>query len=101
MHFVCAYRDVDDPLKITGEQTIRTVSELHRSLAEYIGRGLAVVLDLSEVDVCDAASLQLIVALHRSAVQRNQCFRIQAASPEVTGTAAALGLRMEGLNSGI
>jgi anti-anti-sigma factor len=84
-------------LKITGEQTIRTADELHKALAEYLDRGLAVLLDLSEVQVCDAAALQLVYALHRSASQRNQSFHIKAVSPVITEAAAALGLAIEAL----
>ncbi len=87
------------PLKIMGEQTIRNVDELHKALAEYLDRGLDVVVDLSEVDVCDTAALQLIYALRQSAVQRNQRFHIPAVSPAVVETAAALGLRVEALTA--
>jgi anti-anti-sigma regulatory factor len=86
-------------LKISGEQTIQTSGALHKTLAEYLDRGLPLVLDLSEVDECDAAALQLIYALRQSAVQREQPFRIQAASPAITETAAALGLRIEDLTA--
>jgi anti-anti-sigma regulatory factor len=94
-----AHHPTEAPLRITGEQTIRNADELHKALTVCLDRGQAVVVDLSEVKVCDAASLQLIWALHHSAVQRKQPFRIQAASPAVTGTAAALGLRMEDLTA--
>jgi anti-anti-sigma regulatory factor len=83
------------PLKITGEQSIRTADELHTAFAEYLDRGLDVVLDLSEVDECDTAALQLIYALRQSAVQRKQRFHITAVSPAITWTAAALGLHIE------
>ena len=92
--------DAGDPLKITGEQTIATADELHKALAEYLDRGLAVVVDLSEVEECDAAALQLIYALRQSAVQRKQRFHITAVSPAITETAAALGLRIEALTTG-
>jgi anti-anti-sigma regulatory factor len=87
--------DAGAPLKITGEQTIRTADELHEALAQYLDRGLDVVVDLSEVNECDAAALQLIFALRQSAVQRKQRFHITAVSPAIAGTAAALGLDLE------
>jgi anti-anti-sigma regulatory factor len=83
----------DTPLKLTGEQTIRTADKLRKALADYLDHGLAVVMDLSEVQVSDAAALQLILALRRSAAQREQTFHIKAASQAITETAAALGLR--------
>lgn len=84
------------PLKITGEQTINTAGELHHALAEYLARGLAAVVDLSEVQVCDTTTLQLIYALRRSLVERRLHFHITAVSPAITEAAAALGLRLEG-----
>ena len=89
--------DAGCPLKITGEQTIRTANEMRVALARHLDRGLDVVLDLSEVDECDTAALQLIFALHRSAAQRKQRFHITAVSPAIAETAAALGLRIEDL----
>jgi anti-anti-sigma factor len=85
----------DAPLKIRGEQTIRTADDLHKLLAEYLDRAPAVVLDLSEVHECDTAALQLIYALRQSVVQRKQRFGIAAVSPAITETAASLGLRLE------
>lgn len=91
--------NANDPLRITGEQTISTTDELHKSLAEYLDRGLDVVVDLSEVDECDTAALQLIYALRQSAMQRKQHFHITALSPAITEAATALGLRMEELTT--
>jgi anti-anti-sigma regulatory factor len=91
--------EAQSPLKITGQQTIRTADELRKALAEYLDRSLAFVLDLSEVNVCDTAALQLIYALRQSALQRKQCFQITAVSPAITETAAALGLRIEGITA--
>ena len=89
--------DAGAPLKITGEQTIRTADELHETLAQYLDRDLDVVVDLSEVNECDTAALQLIYALRQSAVQRRQRFQIKAVSPAIAETAAALGLQLEDL----
>jgi anti-anti-sigma factor len=85
------------PLNIAGEQTIRTVDELHKALTEYLDRGPDVVLDLSEVEACDAAALQLVYALRQSAAERKQRFHLKAVSQAVCDTAAALGLSLEGL----
>jgi anti-anti-sigma regulatory factor len=87
------------PLKITGEQTIGTADELHAALTQYLDRGLDVVVDLSEVDECDTAALQLIYALQQSAVQRKQRFHITALSPAITETAAVLGFDIEALTT--
>ena len=91
--------DAGAPLKITGEQTIRTADELHKVLVEHLDRGLDVVVDLSEVDECDAAALQLFYALRQSAIQRKQRFHITAVSSAIAETAAALGLHIEALTT--
>jgi len=85
------------PLKISGEQTIHTADELHKALSDALHQSPAVVVDLSGVDECDTAALQLIYSLRRSAVERKQRFEITAVSPAITETAAALGLRLEEL----
>jgi anti-anti-sigma regulatory factor len=82
------------PLTITGAQSIRTAGELHKTLADYLNRGLAVVVDMSMLDECDTAALQLVYALRQSAVQRKQRFEVTAVSPAMIETAAALGLRI-------
>jgi hypothetical protein len=46
----CDPNDVGAPLKITGDQTIRTADELHKVLAKHLDRCVDVVVDLSEVD---------------------------------------------------
>jgi len=89
----------DTALKISGEQTIRTAEELHKELADYLEQSSAVLLDLSDVDECDTAALQLIYSLRQAAIERKQRFEIIAVSPAVTETAAALGLRLEELMS--
>jgi anti-anti-sigma factor len=89
----------DTALKISGEQTIHTADELHKELAGYLAQSEAVIVDLSGVDECDTAALQLIWALRRSATERKQRFEITAISPAITETAAALGLPLDELMS--
>ena len=89
----------DAPLKIAGEQSIRNADELQKVLAEHLDRGLRVVLDLSEVQVCDATTLQLFCALRQSAIHRRQYFHITSISPAIVEAAAALGLPMEALGA--
>jgi anti-anti-sigma factor len=87
-------------LKIAGEQTIATAGDLHKTLIEYLDRGQAMALDLSEIRVCDTAALQLIYGLCRSAVERKQRFQITAVSAAVAETVAALGLALPGFAAG-
>jgi anti-anti-sigma regulatory factor len=87
----------DTVFKSSSLQTIRTVDELHKALTDYLDRSPAVAVDLSEVEECDTAALQVIYALRESAIRRRRWFQITAVSAAVTETAAALGLRIEEL----
>jgi anti-sigma B factor antagonist len=88
----------DIALQISGEQTIHTADELHKELADYLAQSEAVIVDLSGVDECDTAALQLICALRLSTIERKQRFEIIAISPAITETAAALGFRLDELS---
>jgi anti-anti-sigma regulatory factor len=55
----------------------------------------ALSLDLSEVDACDAASLQLFYAARASALRQQKEFRVAAVSSAVTDIGEALGMPLE------
>ncbi len=92
--------DAEIPLKITGEQTIRNSDALYRSLVESLDGGASLVVDLSEVQECDAVLLQLLYATRRSALERGRGFRIATMSPAVREEAIALGLDLADLVKG-
>lgn len=86
------------PLKIAGEQNIRTAAELLKTLIEHVGRGPALVVDLAGVQECDATLLQLLYSLRKTADRRKERFDILSVSPEVAAVAATLGLRLDALS---
>ncbi|HEY2015644.1 MAG TPA: STAS domain-containing protein [Bryobacteraceae bacterium] len=81
----------DGPLKISGSLSIRTITELHRQLSAYAVQGPDLVVDLSAVQECDTAGLQLIVSLRKTAAERKQHLLFAHVSPALAETAAALG----------
>jgi len=84
--------EAENPLKLSGELTIRRADELHKLFVQAAGQTGDVVLDLSEIDACDAAALQLICALRKTLGERGSALGIAAVSPAVELTAVALGL---------
>lgn len=84
-------------LRIQGPLTISSVEELHEVLTRYASREPNLVLDLSGVETCDAAGLQLLCSLRRSAAALGKRLRISTVSEPFTTLASALGLPVESL----
>jgi anti-anti-sigma factor len=81
-----------------GELTIRNAEEVRRLMSGALDAGAGLVLDVTDIQACDTAGLQLICSLRKSAAERGQRFRISGASAAVEECAAALGLSMAELN---
>jgi len=84
-------------LKVSGSLDISTAGELCDSLRDWLGRQPELNLDLSEVDWCDAAVLQVLCAARRIASQLQRPFHVVSWSTAVLETSAALGLPLEEL----
>ncbi len=84
-------------LKIQDPLDINSVEELHEALTQYASRESNLELDLSRVQHCDAAGLQLLCALRKSAVTLGKTLRISAVSKPFTTLALELGLPVESL----
>jgi anti-anti-sigma regulatory factor len=96
-HAVCA--PAQDPLKLTGELTIRDVDELRRLFTSVLNRNSKLVVDFSEVEDCDAAALQLICSLQKTAVRDGLRLEYAPLSPAIEAAAAALGLALKDLTA--
>lgn len=88
------------PLKISGTLDIYTVDTLRDVLAEHVKQQTALLLDLSEVDGCDVAGLQLLCSAHKSAEASRAPFAVTALSQAVVESCAALGLLTEQFQAG-
>jgi anti-anti-sigma regulatory factor len=84
--------NISGVLRLAGALEIGAAEELHRGMTEYFRGGPKFALDLSDVEECDTAALQLICSLRNSAGQAREPFQVIAASPAVLETCAALGL---------
>ena len=78
-------------MNVTGELTIASAAELRELFVDgsIYGEG---VVDLSGVEVCDVAGLQLLCSLRKTAAERGATIRLSKISPAVSQTAAAIGL---------
>ncbi len=88
-------------LKVEGELSIGRAGELLHRFREAIDRGREIAVDCGGVQACDAAGLQLIFSLHKTAAARGLGFRIVAQSRTVEENAAKLGLTLGGAGSSI
>lgn len=86
-------------VKVEGEFSIRNADDLRAFLADSLARSpdLGLVVDLGDVPTCDAAALQLIWSLGKSAAACGKRLRLGAVSEAVASTAAALGLPFQEL----
>jgi anti-anti-sigma regulatory factor len=78
-------------LKISGTLDIDATNSLRDALLDCLLHQPEVGVDLSEVDACDAAALQILFAARRDSAAAGKAFRATA-SEAVTGVAEALGL---------
>lgn len=86
-------------LKITGTLHVSEADDLRRALCEHLAQEAALHLDLSAVDACDTASLQLFYAARNTAIRRNKGFRVVTFSEAIVDTGKALGIPLELLTS--
>jgi anti-anti-sigma factor len=81
-------------LKIAGHMRIDEVDSLKSALSQYVLNEPRLALDLSAVEYCDAAGLQLLLAAEKTAAHLHKPFALNAVSEAVTNSAAALGLTL-------
>ena len=81
------------PFKLEGELTIQFAAE-HRlvflAALEDATQGLS--LDLSGIEACDSSGVQLLLALRRSLIERQQQLHLSAASTSVQQALTIYGL---------
>ncbi len=84
-------------VKIVGILDISAADELRRELSASLQQEPALSLDLSSVEACDAAALQVLWAARNTAARLNKSFGIAALSEQVINTSSALGIPVAGL----
>lgn len=89
---------------VTGELTIATSLEWRESLAGCLAAGGEAHVDLSGVERCDVAGLQLLIALGKSAAAQGVSLDLAAVPPDVQNLAALLGVALpagKGTDNGV
>lgn len=84
-------------LKLEGALNISSAEVLQEVMGRYAGQASHLRLDLSEIEACDAAGLQLLCSLRSSAAASGKSLRIVAVSEPFTVLARALGVSVESL----
>ena len=84
-------------LKLEGSLNIGSVEALQEVLSRYAGETSDLQLDLSGIETCDAAGLQLLCSLRSSAAAFGKSLRIVAVSEPFTSLTRALGVPVESL----
>ncbi len=83
-------------LILAGALEISVGSELKTALRECLAAAQEVTVDLSGVESCDAAALQLLCAAQKTAEQANQGFTFTGLSSAIQEAGAALGVPLTG-----
>jgi anti-anti-sigma factor len=99
MHFQT--REENGVLRCEGYLDIRSVEELRSLLSECFGRNPQLMLDLSAVEGCDTAGVQLLYSACKQASQCGQELELHAVSAAIQNTALMLGIPLEALGAGV
>jgi anti-anti-sigma factor len=84
-------------VKLAGTLDINHTEELRSALLSELNALPELVLDLSAVNGCDAAGLQVLCALQKSAQGSGKTFRISEPSNAMRECSAIAGLSLENL----
>lgn len=68
-------------LSVSGDAVIDTVSELQQEIITASKKDVNYLVDLSGVESCDAAGLQLIFSLFSHLTERGSLFKVEECSP--------------------
>ncbi len=78
-------------LRLTGELTLRTVTEAHQKLLSAYAEGKKLVIDTSRVSEVDLAAVQLIEAARRTAIADGKRVSLSPPPPPAMSTVLERG----------
>ncbi len=81
-----------DKIVLDETQNINKVSALYVRMKELLDQGKDIVIDVSQVNVIDTSTLQLLVCLSREADSRHHPAQIQEVSDNFANAAKILGI---------
>jgi len=75
------------PLALSGDLSLRSISELHTQLIEAVDGHEAVAIGTADVESIDVAAIQLLVSATRTAAARGRHVSLTAAADGAVGRA--------------
>jgi anti-anti-sigma factor len=81
-------------LQLAGELGIDVVEQLHTVLRDFVHTATRPTIDLTQVDTCDSAALQLLCSARKTAECEGKPFELLGLSAAIVETSAALGLSL-------
>ena len=82
----------DTALIPIGALDIDAAADVRAAMLRHLEQHECISLDLSQIESCDAAGIQLLIALEKSAKAAGKPFIVVAASDAFTSTSADLGI---------
>ena len=82
-------------IQLIGDLDIYSVEAARDELRHYVADQPALDLDLGGVETCDAAGMQLLLAVRRSSLADGKPFSIQSPAAAIEKCAELLGIRRE------
>ena len=81
-------------LRISGALRINQVDELHTALRDLFFTASRPVIDLTQVNECDTAALQLLCSARHTAERLTRSFEMVGVSDAIRDASVALGLSL-------
>jgi ABC-type transporter Mla MlaB component len=82
-----------DSIRVSGSLTVETVENAKASLAAHLAGSRTSAIHLSQVDACDAAGLQFLLAIQKT--NANGPLTLAALSKPIQDAASFLGVRLD------
>jgi len=93
------FRTEDGLVKLRGDLHISNAEDLRKALIVELASTSALVLELSEVDSCDSASLQLLCSLKKSAEACGKVVSVTGQSTAMVDTCSMIGFPLKDLTN--
>jgi len=90
------YNESNAELRLGGPLTIRTAEQAREALVQVVAERAPNAIDLAEIDDCDTAGVQILVAMEKSLTKAGKALRVIAMSGIVRETAAVIGVSLDG-----
>jgi phospholipid transport system transporter-binding protein len=84
----------ESALALTGSLDINSVDEVYKVLLKHLEQNDSISVDLSQIESCDTAGAQLLLALGKSTESSGKPFAVVAASEAFVRDCAGLGISM-------